>query len=345
MSARLIDLVESRNNNFNLLRFGAATAVFISHCPSIAGLGTISITTLLAYVAVNAFFVISGFLVTKSLFTRPNLVSFLTARALRIYPALILAVLYTVWVVGLAFSDLPVLQYFRHDLTQDYLFKNALQLFWPIPATLPGLSGWGTVNAPLWTLPFELHMYLFLLLVGYLGFVFKSFSKTLWGIYIACIILATMLYLADYAYNFQGYGLGHDRNYLRFLSMFGIGVMLFLLREKVVLSTTYFVIALLMITFASPFRGLFVLLAYGLLGYVLLYLAYIPGGFIRWFNQLGDYSYGIYIFGYPTQKAVMHLIPGINVIQLFLIAFSVTLLLAVLSWHFVERPALKLKLT
>ncbi len=345
MTVRLIDYVDSRDNNFNLLRFGAATTVFISHCPPIAGLGTISITTLLAYVAVNSFFIISGFLVSKSLFTRCNLVSFLTARALRIYPALILAVLYTVLVVGMAFSDFPASAYFQHDLTQDYLLKNTLQLFWPIPATLPGLTNWGNVNSPLWTLPFELHMYLLLTLVGFFGFAYKSVSKWLWGLYIVCIILATILYLIDYAYNFMGYGLGHDRYYLRFLSMFGIGVMLFLLRNKVVLTTTYFVIAILAIALASPFRGLFVLLAYSLLGYVLLYLAYIPGGFLRRFNHLGDYSYGIYIFGYPTQKAVMHLLPEMNVIQLFLISFSVTLMIAVISWHLVERPALKLKLT
>ena len=59
MVARLADYVDSRDNNFNLLRFGAASAVFISHCPPIAGMGVVALTKLLAYVAVNAFFIIS----------------------------------------------------------------------------------------------------------------------------------------------------------------------------------------------------------------------------------------------------------------------------------------------
>jgi peptidoglycan/LPS O-acetylase OafA/YrhL len=79
------------------------------------------------------------------------------------------------------------------------------------------------------------------------------------------------------------------------------------------------------------------------LAYVLLYLAYIPGGFLLYFNKLGDYSYGIYIFGYPTQKAVMQLFPGINVVELFLIAFSLTLFISALSWHILERTAIGLK--
>lgn len=344
MVARLADYVDSRDNNFNLLRFGAASAVFISHCPPIAGMGVVALTKLLAYVAVNAFFIISGFLVAKSLFSRRNTLAYLGARILRIYPALILAVIYTVFIVGLFFSELPLSQYLSHEITQDYLLKNSLQLIWPISTTLPGLPGWGTVNAPLWTLPFEIHMYLLLLLFGGLGMALKGSLQTLFTVAcVACIVIASGFYLVDYAYNFNGYDLGHYRYYVRFLSMFGIGIVLYTLRERIVLNSRYFVIIIVLIALSSPFRLLFVSLAYISLGYVLLYLAYIPGGFIRKFNRLGDYSYGIYIFGYPTQKAVIHLLPGINAVQLFLIAFTITLLIAMASWHIVERPALNLK--
>lgn len=343
MPDKLIDYVDGRDNNFNLLRFGAASAVFISHCPTIAGMGILPITTLLAYVAVNSFFVISGFLVASSFWRHQNTLHFLTARLLRIYPALILAVIYTI-LIGLTFSELPISDYLRHDLTQDYLLKNTTQLIWPIPETLPGLPNWGTANAPLWTLPFELHMYLSLLLLGSLGLVLKGRTQRLfWLLCFAGVAVATGLFMADYAFNFNGYGLGHYRYYLRFISMFGLGVLLFSLRAKVVLSTRYFVLILLIIALSSPVRILFVSLAYGLLAYVLLYLAYVPTGRIRQFNRLGDYSYGIYIFGYPTQKAVMHLLPNINAAQLFVVAFAITLLIAVVSWHFVEQPALKLK--
>jgi peptidoglycan/LPS O-acetylase OafA/YrhL len=332
-----------RDNNFNLLRFGAALAVFISHCPTIAGLGVISITTLLGYVAVNAFFAISGFLVAKSLYTRNDLRHFLLARALRVYPALIFAVIYTSLIVGLYFSSLNSLDYLRHADTLEYVYRNMLQLVWPIPVALPGVD-WLKVNAPLWTLPFELHMYLLLALTAAIGLCLnKKLRIIVWGLYFTAVAISTVLYLVDYAFLLEGYGLGYYGYYLRFLSMFGVGVAFYVLRERVVLKTSYVIAIALLALLVSPVRPLFVLVAYGSLAYVLMYLAYVPGGFLRRFNKFGDYSYGIYIFAYPTQKAVMQLMPGINVIELFLIAFALTLLISAFSWHLLERPALGLK--
>ncbi len=344
MSGYVSEYLVDRDNNFNLLRFGAALAVFISHCPPVAGLGIISITTLLGYVAVNVFFVISGFLVVKSYYDRQNVFRFFRARILRVYPALILAVLYTVFVVGLTFSNLAPLAYLQDPQTWQYTLDNMLQLDNATTTVLPGLTSWGTVNATLWTLPFELHMYIILALASGLAFKLRWFEgKIVWGIYFIAVALTAAFYFADYAFNFGGYGLGHDRYYLRFFAMFGIGVSMYFLRDKLVLKTRYFVLLLLVIALSSMERIVFVSLAYGLLGYAILYLAYIPSGFLRQFNRLGDYSYGLYIFGYPTQKSVMQLFPDLSVYGLFVTAFSITMLLAIASWHWLEKPMLRFK--
>lgn len=343
MSRRLSSCLEGRDNNFNLLRFGAATAVFVSHCPGIAGLGIISISTLLGYVAVNAFFLISGFLVASSLYARKSILKFGVSRVLRVYPALLLAVLYSVFAIGMNLSSLTIPGYISDPLTLDYTVKNMLQWLRPVPLMLPGLD-WDPVNATLWTLPYELDMYLLLALCGSLAFAFHGrFAKLVWLIYGVAVFAASTLYFADYSFNFDGYGLGSHRNYLRFLSMFGIGVLMFLLRDRIVLKGRYVLAIIVIIILSSPLRIAFVTLAYSSLGYVLLYLAYVPGGLLRSFNRLGDYSYGVYIFGYPTQRAVMVWWPEINVIELFLISFGITLLIAVASWHCLERPALHLK--
>jgi len=343
MSRPLSDCIAGRDNNFNLLRFAAASAVFVSHCPSIAGMPVISLSTLLGYVAVNVFFLISGFLVANSLFTRNNIVSFTASRMLRVYPALILAVAYSVLLLGAYFSHLGFSDYISDAQTSDYLFKNIVLWLRPVPLMLPGLD-WDPVNATLWTLPFEMDMYLLLAACGALAMVLgRHRAKWVWAIYAMAVILASALYFADYSYNFDGYGLGPKRNYLRFLSMFGIGVLMYLLRARIVLNHHYVLAIVVLIALISQWRIAFVTLAYGSLGYVVLYLAYVPAGFLRQFNRLGDYSYGIYIFAYPTQKAVMAYWPEFNVYQLFPVSFAITLLLAVLSWHLLERPALRLK--
>ena len=40
---------------------------------------------------------------------------------------------------------------------------------------------------------------------------------------------------------------------------------------------------------------------------------------------------------------VAHLIPGVSVIKMILISFSITITLAVLSWHLLEKKALGMK--
>ena len=89
MRKHLSDLVSSRDNNFNLLRFSAAAGVFISHVFILSGIGMKPGTAVLGYISVNVFFIISGFLVTKSLIDRSDIYKFTQARVLRIFHALI----------------------------------------------------------------------------------------------------------------------------------------------------------------------------------------------------------------------------------------------------------------
>ena len=59
----------------------------------------------------------------------------------------------------------------------------------------------------------------------------------------------------------------------------------------------------------------------------------------------GDYSYGIYLYGFVIQQLVMDLIGERigSALALFAIALPTSAAIAVLSWHVVERPALRLK--
>jgi peptidoglycan/LPS O-acetylase OafA/YrhL len=56
-----------------------------------------------------------------------------------------------------------------------------------------------------------------------------------------------------------------------------------------------------------------------------------------------DYSYGIYIYAFPVQQTLVSIWPQMSLFVYLLSTFVTTVALAALSWHFVEKPALKLK--
>ena len=83
-------------------------------------------------------------------------------------------------------------------------------------------------------------------------------------------------------------------------------------------------------------------LAYMLcLPYCLFYLAYVPKGPLLQLNRVGDYSYGIYIYAFPVQQSLLALFPAIAIWKLNYLAMAISLLFAVLSWHWIEKPMLQ----
>lgn len=71
-----------------------------------------------------------------------------------------------------------------------------------------------------------------------------------------------------------------------------------------------------------------------------LWFGFVPKGPLLAYNRLGDYSYGIYIYAFPVQQLLVHLMPGMTPLQNIAFAFPLSLVLAVLSWTLVEERAL-----
>ena len=335
-----------RDNNFNLIRVIAALLVLYSHCYPIALGREVSdplgmwIGRSLGEIAVDIFFITSGFLVTQSLIHRQSVGNFMWARILRIFPGLLVAMLFCVFVVGLYFTTLPAVEFLSHSETLTYLKKN-LTLIWGDRYFLPGVFESniypGAVNGSIWTLPWELKMYILLALIALIARGYKH-----WLIIVIAVI-GTVGYLVDHLALFGG--LETDPSKPRFIAFFFIGSLCYLYRNYIYLNRYLFISLCGAILFIAAFQltSLFFVLYVLSLAFITLYLAYIPSGKIRSYNRLGDYSYGIYIYAFPIQQASVALIPGITVWEMLLIATPITLLLAIASWHAVEKPALRFK--
>ena len=168
---RLSDYAVGRDNNFNLIRFLAALSVLFGHSVGVLGLPSAyefffdHLGLSLAEMAVDVFFVTSGFLVTASLINRGNLIAFLWARVLRIYPALWVMLALTVFVLAPALTTLPLADFFSAAKTWDYFAKCATLIGgvrYSLPGVFDAMPLKGEFNGSLWTLPIEFRLYLYL---------------------------------------------------------------------------------------------------------------------------------------------------------------------------------------
>jgi peptidoglycan/LPS O-acetylase OafA/YrhL len=334
--------IADRENNFNLLRILAAGAVLVSHAyPICLGPGSVEpldhmLGMSLGTLAVISFFSISGYFISQSFHSRHSIVEFAAARALRIYPGLLVVLLLTVLVLGPVFTKIDLALYFSDRDTLLYIPKN-LRL-WRPQYELPGVFGDnpypGAINGSLWSLVYEVICYIMVAAVGKLGLAVNS-VRFAWFLtaYAACYVAALPVVRS----NSDHLMILRD---IHLLSLpFLIGMALFQFRQRIpfnLLTLSAFFTAS-MISYRSPWFHELFLLAWS---YAMLYLGFLKYRPFLTYNRLGDYSYGMYIYAFPVQQAISALYKGCTPVNMMALSLPATLALAIFSWHFVEKRAL-----
>ena len=292
-------------------------------------------------IAVDVFFVASGFLVTGSLVSRGSLIGFLWARALRIYPALWVMLVLTVFVLAPALTTLSLTDYFHAQKTYEYFWKCA-GLISGVRYSLPGVFNSmplkGEFNGSLWTLPIELRMYLHLAAVWILlaGLpTLRLRALTLIVPVAAAVLLASILCSRLSGGSFNAANIR--------VFMFLVGTSFYLWRTYVRMSRTAMLALLATLALASFDKSVFFVAYVLCLAPLVLHLAYVPGGRLRSFNEWGDFSYGVYIYAFPIQQTLAQVLPGMSLLAMVSLSGLLTLCVAALSWLGIEKRALARK--
>lgn len=164
-----VKIRDGHDNFFTPLRLLFATLVVIGHAYAVALRDPMSEPHVFyhytfSYLAVNLFFIASGFLVTKSMLYRGDVAEYSSARLLRIYPGLLVHVLFVMFIIGPLATSLSLGEYFTH---MDFLKQPFVVLsFISAQMWLPGVfenNAEHMASAPLWTLRYEILAYIGLL--------------------------------------------------------------------------------------------------------------------------------------------------------------------------------------
>ncbi|MBA3013785.1 MAG: acyltransferase, partial [Desulfobulbaceae bacterium] len=290
---KLADFTQGRDNNFNLIRIASAYAVLITHSFALAiGTGDAEpfanvLGMTIGSIAVDIFFLTSGFLVTASLLTRQCTIEFVYARFLRIFPALFVMLLLSVFGIGLFFTTISWTSYLTDPQIYRY-FMKCLTVFSGIENELTGVFERNpyknTVNGSLWTMPYELKMYALLSLIWIPLRVIPKFRlKTFKITIVSGALLAGLFVILNH--------LGITKSgaqFFRLFFMFFSGATFFILKERVVLSHSIFYISLAALLLAILNKQIFFFVYVVTLAYILFFVAYVPSGLVRTYNKLGD---------------------------------------------------------
>jgi peptidoglycan/LPS O-acetylase OafA/YrhL len=342
-------MAAARPNNFDALRLLAATSVVFSHSFLVAE-GTqdheplIWLTgnqSILGLVGVFVFFAISGFLVTQSFEETGDAWRFLAKRALRIFPGLFVATLLSAFVLAPVVTTLWPSTFLGRPEPYEYVVGNTLldQTVHELPGVMFVNNPVGLeINGSLWTLRLEFAMYLMVLALGVLRMLTVRAAVLLVAFGMACLHFNMLDELEKWGWFFQllsGWGW--------LVGFFAAGMVLYKLRHTRIFDGRIALLAFAGLVLSVPLRQ-FILL-FPLFGcYLALWLALTPHLPVIPAARFGDLSYGIYIYGWPVEQGVIWLFGGRAAWwQLFLLALPAAAALAFLSWHLIERPALRLK--
>ena len=290
-----------------------------------------------SYMAVNLFFIASGFLVTKSMLYRGDVAEYSSARLLRIYPGLAVHVLFVMFIIGPLATSLSLGEYFTHIdfLKQPFVVLSFISAQMWLPGIFEG-NAEQMGSAPLWTLRYEILAYIGTAIIFSLGLLKKK-----WMV-LAQFILPSLTWIAAHYFGVFDSLPATGQNLLRFGIAYGLGATIYAYRERLTFYALGIPVMIVLAALTSRLQ-VFEVTMNLMLAYMIMWAAYVKVPKLNFLQKFSDVSYGVYIYHWCILQLVFMWMPNISVAGLLLITLPVTFCLATLSWHFVEKPMLRQK--
>ncbi len=291
-------------------------------------------------IGLKGFFTISGFLIFESLIRSKGWIDYMIKRVLRIYPALI-GVLIVCFFLGMVLSPEPASLYIHDTSALSYVYLN-LSLFLPMKFTIPNVFPTNHVrdglNGSLWTIPYEFLFYILLSGLLLVRRYPKLISILLGGAF--CIAFFLKIKYNRFEYLWMTPLPYEKKALIDFALLFiagaflaSIGFQQFRYRRMVIAATiAASILFILLQRFSYVQFFLFPLL-------VISFGSFSTRGIAGLNGSMGDFSYGIYLYGFPVQQTLLRFFT-LTPLQLLAAAAPVTFAIAAISWFLIEKRAL-----
>lgn len=333
-----------RLTNISELRLFFALSVLVSHTIQLAGFSRYDIwrQILSSEVAVQGFFILSGFLVLGSYVRHPQQGDFYLRRLLRIYPGYAVAVLVFLALClaeATSHGQLPAASQVIRYLVSNLLLLNFLQ---------PGLDGvfsgnpYREINGALWTIKLEVMFYAVVPLLYRIGQ--RTSFRALGIVLIACGLMWRPALSQLQAV------LGHPLHPSLLyqlpgqLHFFGLGVLLFDLSRRPSQARGNALVLLTAVAAALAMGDARLAVQMLLLASFIYAITRLP----QWATpfERHDLSYGVYLCHFPIIQLLIALgLAGQGIVVFLITVLMLASLYALASWRWIESPALGLAQT
>lgn len=331
-------------NHFDLIRLSMSLLVVWSHSFALyRGTESSEPASLLfngvynsGKIGVMIFFIISGFLITKSFIRTKSTWLFMQSRIKRIYPGYLVATTICAFIIVPLYSSNWSFTFFEaaKTLGANLLLKN----YFPPSNVFAANPTPNAVNGSLWSIPYEFWCYIGVAILGMLGVLLNR-----WLTLIALVATLAGRVVCDILGKKPGggiieYVIGWPYMWFVILPSFLLGMLAYTHRDLIprnrMLLAALTVSGIISSHLSEHLANMLVAPA---LAYTTFYVAFSPVKLpeaARW----GDFSYGTYLYAYPIQQMLYASYgDSLNLATYIMLSLLAALFAGVLSWHFIER--------
>ena len=344
---------DRKNNIFDYIRILLAIAVIVAHCYTLFfGAGVtdpitqkILCTESLGGFAVCGFFILSGFMITQSKINSKSNKEFILKRIIRIFPALIVMLLLTVFVLGPIVYNGNISDYFKNSTVWKYLIQN-INLFGNTAYSIEGVFENNpypsAINGSLWSLKHEFIAYLVLIVLSCCSMLKNK--KAMLGITTVSVLIYILNINLSPIFSFlNNIGVVAEiSQFVKLIMYFLIGATIYLYKDKIKMNFKYFIFACIILLLGISLNATkYVLIL--TLPYILMYIGTFK--FKRnLLGEIGDFSYGLYIYAFPIQQLIVfYLKDKINIWMYILLSIVLTSVIAIITTYLIDNNTKKLK--